>query len=253
MSIRPAAVAGLFYPSGPIMLRDMIELELSRVELPDAEPSARGYIVPHAGYRFSGSVAAHVYARLRRDADTIERVVLIGPSHRVALRGFAGTAHSGWQTPLGTADIANTSIVVSDDAFHEQEHSLEVQVPFLQTVLPGVPITPVAVGAARSEEVAQLITEIIDDGSVLLCSTDLSHYLDQSAAQARDRATADAILGLAPQRIQRGDACGLFPLRGTLQWAADQGLTPTELDLRTSADTYGGRDRVVGYSAFSFI
>lgn len=253
MSIRPPAVAGKFYPPGPRMLRNTIELELSRIELPDGEPPARAYIVPHAGYRFSGPVAAHVFARLRRDAANIKRVVMVGPSHYVRLRGFAATAHGAWETPLGTVEVAATRAVTAHPAPHEKEHSLEVQVPFLQVVLPGVPITPVAVGAAETEQSAALIERLVDDDSVLLCSTDLSHYLDRQAASRRDRATADAITALAPQRIQNGDACGLFPLRGTLRWAAENKLTATELDLRTSADTYGTPERVVGYSAFSFI
>jgi len=253
MSTRPAAVAGRFYPGGPQMLRNLIDLQLGEVTPPPDEPPARGYVVPHAGYRFSGPIAAHVYARLRRDAANIRRVVLVGPSHHVRLRGFAASPDSRWETPLGSVEVESTTVVAADPRPHQGEHSLEVQVPFLQVVLPGVPITPVAVGAAPTEAIGRLVDELTDEDSVLLCSTDLSHYLGHAEAVKRDRATADNVLALAPQRIQNGDACGLFPLRGTLAWAEHHGLTPTELDLRTSADTFGGADRVVGYSAFSFV
>lgn len=253
MTIRQPAVAGRFYPAGPHVLRNLIDLQLREVELPAEESPARGYVVPHAGYRFSGPIAARVFARLRRDAATIRRVVLVGPSHRVRLRGFAASPDEHWRTPLGTVDVVGTDVVPVDARPHELEHSLEVQVPFLQVVLPGVPITPVVIGVTETESAGRLIDELVDEGGVLLCSTDLSHYLRHEEAVTRDRATADNILALAPQRIHSGDACGLFPLRGTLEWARHHGLTPTELDLRTSADTFGDADRVVGYSAFSFV
>ncbi len=253
MSIRPAAVAGRFYPADAQELRRTIDDALSRIRVPDGEPRARAHVVPHAGYRFSGPVAAHVYARLRRDAATVNRVVLLGPSHFVRMTGFAASAHREWETPLGTVKVAEAPEVTPHPAPHEREHSLEVQVPFLQVVLPGVPIVPIAVGAAETDAIADVIDNLVNEDDVVLCSTDLSHYLDHAEAVKRDRATADSINALEPQRIRNGDACGLFPLRGALRWAARHRLTPTELDLRTSADTFGRPDRVVGYSAFSFI
>ncbi|GAA4911678.1 hypothetical protein LX16_2530 [Stackebrandtia albiflava] len=251
-SVREPAVAGRFYQSGPHILRNSVEARLAEVALPESEPPARGYVVPHAGHRFSGAIAAKVYARLRRDAARIGHVVLIGPSHFVPLRGFAASPATGWRTPLGVVEVRGTDAAPAHEAPHAREHSLEVQLPFLQVCLPGVPVTPVAVGVSKPEAVADLVDAAMTADAVLLCSTDLSHYLDRPTAEARDRATANAILAGRHDLIGDRDACGRWALRGTVAWAARHGLVTTELDLRNSGDTFGGDDRVVGYSAFSF-
>lgn len=250
-AIRPAAVAGRFYPGRPNTLRITIEAMLGTVTLDD-EPLARAYVVPHAGYRFSGPVAAQVYARLRPHAERIRRVVLLGPSHFVPLTGLAGSPESGWETPLGQVRILRAPGIEADAGPHAREHSLEVQLPFLQVCAPDAAVMPIAVGKSTISEVAAHIDRLVCEDTVLLCSTDLSHYHDEATAKVIDRATANAILAGEPRRINTSDACGVFALRGTVAWAAHHGLTPRELQLGTSADTYGGGDRVVGYPAFAF-
>ncbi|HZE41127.1 MAG TPA: AmmeMemoRadiSam system protein B [Stackebrandtia sp.] len=250
--IRPAVVAGRFYPESGESLRRDIESLLDDVDVPTGDALARAYVVPHAGYRFSGPVAAHVYARLRAHADRIGRIVLIGPSHFVPLQGMAGSPAEGWETPLGTVATPRPEDVPLDEVPHQREHSLEVQLPFLQVCAPGAEVTPIVVGKSTIADIATAIDRLVDADTVLLCSTDLSHYHDEATARELDRATADAVLGAEPRRIKTSDACGVFALRGTVAWTAHHGYAATELDLRTSADTFGNPDRVVGYPAFSF-
>lgn len=249
--VRPAAVAGGFYPGRAERLRELIESMVDAIEVPADDELARGYVVPHAGYRFSGPTAAHVYARLRKHADRVERIVLVGPSHFVPLQGLAGSPATRWRTPLGEVDTPVAAGLATDATVHEREHCLEVQLPFLQVCVGDVAVTPVAVGKSTIEEAATAIDALVDDATVLLCSTDLSHYHDDATARRLDRATADAILAAEPRRIKTSDACGVFALRGTVAWAAHHGLSARELDLSTSADTAGTAERVVGYPAFS--
>jgi hypothetical protein len=264
-------VAGRFYPRDPSTLAATVDRLLDSVEVPDGERLAPAYVVPHAGYVYSGPIAAQVYARLRRHADRIERVVLVGPAHFVRLEGCAVPASTAWATPLGELPVDEVGEIPArvDDAPHAPEHSLEVQLPFLQRALGRpVPILPIAVGTAPTELVTAALTaaaakptaslasldrsDACDPGTLVLCSTDLSHYLDQAAAVARDTATAAAIGALAPDRIGRADACGAFALRGLLAWARTGALCPELLLLATSADTAGDPFRVVGYGAFGF-
>lgn len=249
--VRAAAVAGRFYPGGAEGLRALIESMVDAVAVPADEELARAYIVPHAGYRFSGPTAAHVYARLRRHSDRIKRVVLVGPSHFVPLQGLAGSPAARWQTPLGEVATPAAPGLPAEAAVHEREHCLEVQFPFLQVCVGDVEVTPIAVGKSTIAEAATAINELVDAETVLLCSTDLSHYHDEATAKQLDRATADAILAAEPRRIKTSDACGVFALRGTVAWAAHHGLSARELALSTSADTAGSPERVVGYPAFS--
>lgn len=257
MTRKPAA-AGRFYPRDPTTLAATVDRLLDAVAVPDGEPLAAAYVVPHAGYAFSGPTAAQVYARLRRHAGRIARVVLVGPAHFVRLAGCAAPASSTWATPLGELPVMDTTglaeHVTVDDAPHAPEHSLEVQLPFLQRALDRpVPILPIAVGRASTEAVAAVLSAIPPEpDTIVLCSTDLSHYLDQPTAIARDAQTASAIEALAPERIGVRDACGVFALRGLLSWAGAGALRPELLGLATSADTGGGPDRVVGYGAFGF-
>lgn len=260
-SVRPAAVAGRFYPSDPDALTTLVDSTLDAVAVPEDDKLAAGYVVPHAGYRFSGPIAAQVYARLRRHADVIERIVLVGPSHHVRLEGAAVPMVDRWATPLGEValdtrlrgELIASRQVVADDAPHEREHSLEVQLPFLTRVLGGRPVLPVGVGVSAVDDVVDVIEAATSlPGTVLLCSTDFSHYHDHATAQRLDRRTAGAVLDLIPERIGVRDACGAFALRGTVGWARRQTLTPRLLDLQTSADTYGNPERVVGYPAFAF-
>lgn len=264
---RPAAVAGLFYPADAGRLGRLVDAMLAGVaddaDAAVADPVADlAYVVPHAGYRFSGPTAAHAYARLRRAP--VRRVVLVGPSHRVPLRGCAVPASAEWSTPLGRVriDVAGGRALVAagqaraDDRPHAFEHSLEVQLPFLQRVLPPeLEVLPVAVGASTVEDVAGAIDTAVGaepSGTAVLCSTDLSHYLDDAAARRQDEGTVQAVLALRPDQIGRYDACGFFALRGLVEWALRRQLGPAVLHRCTSADATGDRSRVVGYASFAF-
>ena len=261
MRVRPPAVAGRFYPADPAQLRDLVDRLLGSVRCEPRPVPPVALVAPHAGYRYSGPVAATAYAQLapaRSDAGA--PVVLLGPAHVWPLEGMAVPAVDAFATPLGTVGIdddartAATALpgVTVDDRPHEGEHSLETQLPFLQRVLgPGVAVVPVLVGRTQPESVAALLAALLAvDGALAVVSTDLSHYLDERSAQKRDRRTADAIVARDAGALRPGDACGYHPLRGLLHYAAKSGLTIEPLRLATSADSGAGRDRVVGYGAF---
>ncbi|HEU4423258.1 MAG TPA: AmmeMemoRadiSam system protein B, partial [Pilimelia sp.] len=221
-------MAGRFYPADPTALRSLVDALVEDVSVaPDGDP-ATGYVVPHAGYSYSGATAARVYALLRHHADRIDRVVLVGPAHYVPLRGCAAPAVAGWVTPLGEVpidldgvrDLSRDGHVAVDDGPHAPEHSLEVQLPFLQRVLaPGTPILPIVVGASSVDATRATLSAAATAGTVVLCSTDLSHYQHQTVAEQQDARTAQAVLDLAADRVGVRDACGVFALRGTLGWA----------------------------------
>jgi AmmeMemoRadiSam system protein B len=264
VTTRPPAVAGRFYPGRAGELRATVDRLLDAVQVPD-EPLAPAYVVPHAGYRYSGPTAAPVYARLRAHADEVARVVLIGPAHYARLRGCAVPTVDRWVTPLGDVPLDAAGcralaadrggLATADDEPHRPEHSLEVQLPFVQRALPaGVPVLPVVAGRATAEEIADLLALVApgEAGTVLLCSTDLSHYHDDATARELDRRTVAAVLAGEPDRIGPRDACGVFGLRGTVAYAGRAGWRARLLALATSADTAGTPDRVVGYSAFAF-
>ncbi|MBT8224203.1 MAG: AmmeMemoRadiSam system protein B [Dactylosporangium sp.] len=262
MTTRPPAVAGLFYPANPEALIGTIDRLVAAIAVAEGERLAEAYIVPHAGYRYSGPVAAEVYARLRRHAADIDRIVLLGPAHRIPLAGLAVTGATRWNTPLGSVTIDGDGIAavtaagaMVDDAPHAEEHSLEVQVPFLQRVLDrDIPLLPVCVGWSTAEQVAAVIEAALRDPprTVVLCSTDLSHYLPDAEAQRRDARTAAAVMELSPDDIETNDACGVFALRGLLHWAgAEPRARAVRLALATSAATGGDPSRVVGYAAFA--
>jgi len=254
---RPAAVAGLFYPGEARALARQVEQLLAGAGAPDDAPAPKMLVVPHAGYVYSGPVAAHAYARLARLRTRVRRVVLLGPVHRVPVRGLALPSVGAFETPLGRVELDRAAIdgladlpqVVTSDAAHAQEHALEVQLPFLQAVLERFTLVPLAVGAAGTDAVAQVIERLWGgDETLLVISTDLSHYLPYARAQAVDRATAERIVRLDPQ-LDHDQACGATPLAGALVAARAHGLVPRLLDLRNSGDTAGDRSRVVGYCA----
>jgi AmmeMemoRadiSam system protein B len=261
---RPAAAAGRFYPANPDTLARLVDrlLDGACVDPNPPEPAA-AYVVPHAGYQYSGTTASRVYARLR--ATSVGRVVIIGPAHFHPLEGCAVPSASTWLTPLGPvridvagcAALARAGYATVDDAPHVPEHSIEVQLPFLQRAVgPSVDVLPIVVGPARAEAVAATIgagVAYAPDGTIVLCSTDLSHYLDAGAARAKDARTVQAILDVAPERIGATDACGCYALRGLLHWARREHLTPSELHRSTSADVTLDETRVVGYSAFELV
>lgn len=285
MKVRPPAVSGLFYPDSALELATLVDALVDEAEVDAGSVGGRdagsaaaaagdvpgrrtlAYVVPHAGYRYSGRTAATAYARLRREAASVRRVVLLGPAHQVSLVGCAASTAQRWSTPLGQVPVdldGLPAMAARDERPHVPEHSIEIQIPFLQRVLGSqVPVVPLCVGRTPDEYVAEVIATAIEPdplGTLVLCSTDLSHFLTQDQATVRDRRTADAVTSLAPERIGTGDACGLFALRGLLRWASvvaaaggdERSHIATELlDLRTSAQAGGDPGRVVGYGAFA--
>ena len=259
--IRPAAVSGSFYPAGQAALEQLVDHLLAAVPAATSGSAPKALIVPHAGYRYSGPVAASAYALLRPLTGAIRRVVLLGPTHRVAVRGLAMPGAQRFATPLGTVDVDQDAAaairqlpqVTTDDLAHAGEHSIEVQLPFLQRTLKQFRLLPLAVGDATAGEVAEVL-EILWGGpeTLLVVSTDLSHYLAYEAACAADRNTVAAILALDEERIGDDDACGSVPVRGLVRAARTRGLHARLLDLRNSGDTAGDRTQVVGYAALAF-
>ena len=261
--LRPAAVAGTFYPKAPAALAAVVGACLDAAAdspSPATTTAPKAVIVPHAGYVYSGTVAAAAYARLSAAREQIRRVVLFGPTHRVPVRGLALPSARAFATPLGEVpvdlDAASAALglpqVRESDAAHALEHSLEVQLPFLQAVLGAFEIVPFAVGDARPEEVAEVI-DLLWGGpeTLIVVSSDLSHYHRYADAQTIDRATAQAILALSPT-LDHEQACGATPVNGLLLSARGHGLGPELLDRRNSGDTAGDRSRVVGYASFAF-
>jgi AmmeMemoRadiSam system protein B len=258
-AIRPAAVAGTFYPGEAKALAGDVRGYLSAVASQD-NGVPKALIVPHAGYMYSAPIAATAYARIAAARDTIRRVVLLGPTHRVWVRGLALPSARAFVTPLGSVEIdaaaAKAALalpqVVQSDQAHAQEHSLEVQLPFLQALLADFKLVPFAVGDASAEQVAEVLDLLWGGAETLIVvSSDLSHYHRYAEAQAIDRGTAQDILDLNP-RIEHEQACGATPINGLLLCARRRGLKAGLLDLRNSADTAGDRSRVVGYAAFAF-
>jgi AmmeMemoRadiSam system protein B len=258
--VRPPAVAGMFYPGDRDELATTVDQLLAEAsQTPGETPKA--LVVPHAGYVYSGPIAATAYTRLRDAAPHLRRVVLLGPAHRVWLQGLALPAAEGLETPLGilpvdgegAAAVARLPQVSSYARPHAQEHSLEVQLPFLQRVLPGVPVVPLVVGDASAEQVAEVL-ELLwgGDDTLILISSDLSHYLTYDEARVMDRGTADRILALDAEHLDTDMACGAIPMSGLLLAARRRGLRAQELDVRNSGDTAGDRSRVVGYGSFAF-
>ena len=256
--IRRPAAAGTFYPADAGVLRRTIdELLEGDTARPGSTSSPKALIVPHAGYVYSGPVAACAYASMR--GERVRRVLLLGPAHFVALEGAATPAAAAWATPLGDVPIDPELVAVAAEAGasvsdrpHGPEHALEVQLPFLlRTLQPGFTILPVAVGVTRTDDVASLLERLWDRADLVVVSTDLSHYLDDETAKRIDRATADAVLARDAAAIAEGSACGAFALRGLVELARRRDLTIRLLDLRTSADTAGDQRRVVGYGAFA--
>ncbi len=259
-NIRPPAVAGTFYPDDPAVLRNHVAAAISQAarETPPIK-GVRAIIAPHAGYVYSGPVAAHAFAAIGDDAD-IRRIVLMGPAHTVPLSGIAAPRWDAFATPLGTvpvdvkarAKIARLPFVTISDTPHAREHALEVELPFIQVLFPGVPVLPLVVGQTAPEDIARLMEELWDDHTLFVISSDLSHYEPYSRARAHDDVTAQHIAVLDASAIGPHDACGAYPLKGLLLEARRHGLKPILLDLRNSGDTAGDKSHVVGYGAWAF-
>lgn len=256
MRVRQPAVAGLFYPADPATLRSSVEGHLTGGT---SGPAPKAIVAPHAGYVYSGPIAGSAYARLR-GFEHITRVVLLGPAHRTPDAGIAASSAGAFATPLGQLDVDTDTrdalvaaglATIRDDA-HAEEHSLEVQLPFVQVCLGEVTVLPLAVGQVSPERVADVLDRTWGGAETLVVvSTDLSHYHDHATATEVDRVTAEAVVARRPDRLGRYDACGVIALQGLLLAAERHDLDVELLDLRTSADTAGGPERVVGYGAFA--
>jgi hypothetical protein len=257
VSVRRPAVAGTFYPASPDELSQLVDRLIAGVPA-KAGARPKALIAPHAGYIYSGPIAASAYACVKSGAGEITRVVIVGPAHRVYVQGLVSPGAGALRTPLGTLPVDRAALaplpqVAENPRAHEAEHSLEVQLPFLQRLLPGVQIVPLAVGEAEPEEVAAVLEALWGGPETLVViSSDLSHYLGYREASAADRRTADRVLALDPVPLEGEDACGCAGINGLVEVARRRGLRPELLDLRSSGDTAGPRDQVVGYGAFAF-
>lgn len=256
--LRKPAVAGLFYPAETEPLLDSLDRLLGSPSSLARPPKA--VIVPHAGYVFSGTTAAAAYVRIAAGRGRIERVVLLGPAHRVRFQGIAAHSGDAFATPLGEvaldvaalAQLAGFPYVGLADEAHDQEHSLEVQLPFLQYLLREFRLVPLAVGDATAEQVANVLERLWGgEETLIVISTDLSHYHDYETARRLDQHTADNVLQLRHEAIGELDACGRVPLIGLLELARRRKLGIELLRLCNSGDTAGDRRRVVGYGAFA--
>ncbi|MFN2279575.1 MAG: AmmeMemoRadiSam system protein B [Candidatus Promineifilaceae bacterium] len=256
---REAAVAGTFYPADAGKLATMVDGFLAGAQGNGSLPKA--VIAPHAGYIYSGPIAASAYSYLANGKDTIRRVILLGPAHRVPLRGLAASSAQIFTTPLGDVPVDQEALAkVLDlpqvriwDEAHAFEHSLEIHLPFLQRLYPQFSIVPILVGQASAEDVAEVLEKLWGGPeTAVVISSDLSHFHDYNTAQHLDQATAQAITALNGEALEYESACGRNAIRGLLKVAKEKGLNGRLVDLRNSGDTSGSRSRVVGYGAFLF-
>lgn len=256
---RPAAVAGMFYPAAPDDCAATIQQLLAENPIAAGDGFLpKALIVPHAGYIYAGAIAARAYNLLARQANRIERVILLGPNHRVPLGGIAAPSQDYFATPLGAVAIDRAGLdaladmpqVKISDLPHDQEHCLEVHLPFLQTVLHTFRLVPLVVGDATAIQVAQVLDRLWGgDETLVLISSDLSHYLSYSAAREQDTRTTQAIKQL-DWHIEGNQACGYHAVNGLLYTAAQRGMQVRTLALQNSGDTAGDKQQVVGYGAY---
>ncbi|MGD8569366.1 MAG: AmmeMemoRadiSam system protein B [Gammaproteobacteria bacterium] len=262
--IRPSAVADMFYPGNPDTLRESVSQFLAdaRKDTSRQPLTPRAIIAPHAGYIYSGPVAAYAYSYLENIKDRIATVVLIGPSHRVPLLGFATSGADYFATPLGNIPVNRNMIerinalpfVHELDQAHAMEHSLEVHLPFLQVTLGDFDLVPIVAGDASPEDTSELISLACDrEDTLLVVSSDLSHYHDYETAKRMDHDTCEAIEALDIKRLDSQHACGYIPVRGLLAYARQHHLHAKTVDCRNSGDTAGPRDQVVGYGSYVFV
>ncbi len=257
--VRDPAVAGTFYLDNPAQLRQMVQHYLTQGKGSTLRPKA--LIAPHAGYPYSGPIAGSAYRSLLPLRKQITRVVLLGPSHHVAFHGLAAPTSTAFRTPLGEiavdqtaiAEIADLSQLYQLDQPHQAEHSLEVQLPFLQEVLGTFSLIPLVVGMAEPSAVAEVLERLWGgDETLIVVSSDLSHYLPYAAAQQMDSSSSEAIEQLDEHRLQHESACGRMPINGLLHLAKQRRLQEETVDVRNSGDTAGDKSRVVGYGAYLF-
>ena len=259
-SIRQPAVAGRFYPAQPDKLRHMVDSFMEGAKV-SAHGKPKAVIAPHAGYAYSGPIAASAFVHLAGERGVIQRIILLGPSHQFAFDGIALSHAEAFATPCGMVPVDKAAVdritnmpgVQVEERAHLHEHSLEVELPFLQATLNDFTVVPLVVGDATDDEVAGVIDRLWGgDETRFVISSDLSHYYDYESACELDRATAQNIERNAGEEITGQHACGYRPIRGFLQAAQRRQLHAQTVDLRNSGDTAGPRDQVVGYGAFVF-
>ncbi len=257
MKTRAPAVAGTFYPGDARRLTEAVDGFLAEAR---GSHEAKAVIAPHAGYIYSGPVAGSAYHALAARGDSVSRVVVIGPSHRVGFSGVAVSSAAAFATPLGALTVDQDAVqgllqdglAHEDDRAHAQEHSLEVHLPFVQKIFPRAAVIPLLAGDQDHGRVADILQRLWGgDETAIVVSSDLSHYLDYPTACRVDRETADTIVARRVGGVDFEQACGATPINGLLQVASTRNLGLHILDLRNSGDTAGPRDRVVGYGAFA--
>jgi AmmeMemoRadiSam system protein B len=251
----------MFYPNDPVELKETIE-EFLRTAKPVISSVPKALIAPHAGYIYSGAIAASAFVHLVPAKKTIRRVILAGPSHRYPFRGIAVSRADAFRSPLGEVPLDQAAIdsivslppVCISDAAHAEEHSLEVQLPFLQTILESFRLVPLSVGGVKDTDVADVLDRLWGGPETcVVVSSDLTHYVGYEEGRKIDRQTTDSIEALDPDGVAHDHACGALAIRGLLQVARQRKLKVRTVDLRNSGDTAGSRDRVVGYGAYLFL
>ncbi|MCB0355987.1 MAG: AmmeMemoRadiSam system protein B [Bdellovibrionales bacterium] len=257
--VRPTFVAGSFYPARTDQLSQLIQSFIHSV--PNFHYNVKALIVPHAGYKYSGPIAASAYKLLGSQAHEIKRIVLLGPAHRVAFSGLALPEANFFDCPLGQLkvddklknSIASVEGVIVSDLVHAHEHSLEVQLPFIKTVVPNATILPILVGMASPRQIQRVLESLqLDKDTLLIVSSDLSHYHSHQVAQKLDSETAAEIEHLNSNLLSGERACGYIAIQGLINYAKQKQWKCQLLDLRDSSDTAGEPDSVVGYGAFAF-
>ena len=256
--VRAPAVAGTFYPGSRADLGALVDRLLSSARPPAEGDAPKAIVVPHAGYVYSGAIAATAFKLFEPIRDRIRRIILVGPAHRVYIDGVASAGASALATPLGQMTVDKESLacvpeVLADPHAHAHEHSLEVQIPFLQRVAPNAKIVPLVVGHAGPATVGRILEKLWDGPETrIVISSDLSHYLSYEEGRFADARTARRITSLGPQPLSADEACGASGINGLTWVARKKQLRGQLLDLRSSGDTAGSRDEVVGYGAFAF-
>jgi MEMO1 family protein len=287
MTTRPAAVAGFFYPQEKNQLIQQINSFFAQVAANNKGTSSSpnrdkgresqfsksdtasnlnntqkpiALIVPHAGYIYSGLTAAHAFQQIIQYKDLIKRIILLGPAHRFYFHGMAAPNVSSFTTPLGEVPLDTDEIAYLQQKYqllisnqpHDEEHCLEVQLPFLQTIIDNFKLVPIVVGECNIEPISNLLNRYINQPeNLIIISTDLSHFMEYSLAQLRDQKTRNKIMHFKYDELEFNDACGRTPLAGLLHLANEKQLSIKQLDMRNSGDTAGDKDRVVGYGAWS--
>jgi len=260
MRARPPVFAGTFYSDKPQELAAAVKAYVATAATPASRAPSKAVVAPHAGYIYSGPIAGSAYASLAARADQIERVILLGPSHRVAFAGLATSGAGVFETPLGPVTVDRDPVALLVQAglarefepAHENEHSLEVQLPFLKQLFPSARVVPLLAGDDDWRAAQRALAALWGgDETAIVVSSDLSHYHDYATAQKIDAGTAQTLERLAAGEVDHEQACGATGVNALLALVADKGLACTALDLRNSGDTAGPKNRVVGYGAFA--